>query len=106
LDSEELIDRKDDYALIIPLDSVNASSFIEAHAPISSLKPSILSQIYLSACDPANLSNYNKTDCSELNLDSSIPLKNGNTKIEEHLQLFSDIFLSTRKEYKPVAKKV
>jgi hypothetical protein len=43
LDGKELIDREDDYALIISLDSVNSSSTIEAYVPIPYLKPSILS---------------------------------------------------------------
>jgi hypothetical protein len=56
LDSKELIDREDDYAPIISLNLVNSSSIIEAYIPISSLKPSTLSQIYLSACDPVDFS--------------------------------------------------
>jgi hypothetical protein len=46
--------------LIISLDSSNSSSSIEAYTPISSLNSSTLSQIYLSACDPADIFVYNK----------------------------------------------
>jgi hypothetical protein len=79
--------------LIISLDSSNSSSSIEAYTPISSFHSSSLSQIYLSACDPADISIHNK-------------INSLGSKSEKHLSLFSDVFLSTKKKYKPVAKKV
>jgi hypothetical protein len=90
---KELNDRDDDYALIISLNSSNSLLSIEAYTPISSLNSSTLSWIYLSACDPANISVHNKID--------SLGLKS-----KKYLSLFSDVFLSTKKKYKPVAKKV
>jgi hypothetical protein len=81
---EELNDRDDDYTLIISLDSSNSSSSIEAYTPISSLNSSSLSQIYLSACDPVDIYIHNKIN--------SLGLKS-----EKHLSLFSNVFLSTKK---------
>jgi hypothetical protein len=92
-DNKELNDRDDDYALIISLNSSNSSSGIEAYTPISSLNSSTLSRIYLSACDPADISIHNKIDSL-------------GSKIEKHLSLFSDVFLLTKYKYTPVAKKI
>jgi hypothetical protein len=57
---EELSHRKDDYVLIISLNLSNSSSIIEAYIPISSPDSSTLPRIYLSACDPADISIYDK----------------------------------------------
>jgi hypothetical protein len=44
------VERENDYALIISLDSVNFSVFVEAGTPIQFPDSSTLSHIYLSAC--------------------------------------------------------
>jgi hypothetical protein len=48
---EGLVERENDYVLVISLDSVNSSAFVEAYTPIPSPDLSTLSCIYLSACD-------------------------------------------------------
>jgi hypothetical protein len=45
------VERNDDYALIISLDFVDSSVFVEAYTAIPSTHLSTLSHIYLSACD-------------------------------------------------------
>jgi hypothetical protein len=45
------VERKNDYALIISLDSVNSLVFVEAYTPILSLDSSTLSRIYLLTYD-------------------------------------------------------
>jgi hypothetical protein len=71
----------------------NSLSSIKAYTFISSPDSFTLSWIYLSACDPTDISVYNKINSS-------------GSKSEKHLSLFSDIFLSTKKKYKPIAKRV
>jgi hypothetical protein len=42
---EGLVERENDYVLIISLDSVNSSAFVEAYTPILSSDSSTLSRI-------------------------------------------------------------
>jgi hypothetical protein len=74
---KKLSDRDDDYILIISSDSLSS---IKVYTSISSVNSSTLSQIYLSVCDPADISVYNK-------------IGSLSSKSEKHLSLFSDIFL-------------
>jgi hypothetical protein len=89
------VERENDYALIISLDSVNSSAFVEAYTPIPSPDPSTLSHIHLSACD--------FPDTKSLTLCNTT---NSTTFASEHLAPYTYLFLSTKKKYKPVAKKV
>jgi hypothetical protein len=86
--NKELNDRDDDYVLIISLNSSNSSSSIEAYTPISSLNSSTLSQVYLSACDPADISIHNK-------------INSLGSKSKKHVNLFSNVFLLTPLESMP-----
>jgi hypothetical protein len=96
---EGLVERKNDYALIISLDSVNSSAFAEAYTPIPSPDSSTLSRIYLSACD------FPDTESSTF-LNTTHTPTNSLTFASEQLAPYTDLFLSTKKKYKPVAKKV
>jgi hypothetical protein len=96
---EGLVERDNDYVLIISLDSVDSSAFVEAYTPILSSDSSKLSRIYLSACDfPDTLSStlYNTT---HTHADSS-------TSPSDRLVPYTNLFLSAKKKYKPIAKKV
>jgi hypothetical protein len=94
-----LVERENDYVLIISLDSVNSSAFVEAYTPIPSSDPSTPSRIYLSACDfpDTKLSTFCNT--THTPTDSS-------TFSSKRLVPYTNIFLSTKKKYKPIAKKV
>jgi hypothetical protein len=103
---EGLTDKENDYALIISFDSVNSSAVIESYTLISSLDSSTLSCAYLSACDYPGLS----TTCNNINsFDSTeifTSIKNGLIKTQKLLDHSANIFLSSKKKYKPIAKKV
>jgi hypothetical protein len=104
---EGLIDRKNDYALIISFDSVNSSAVIESYTPLSSLHSSTLSCAYLSACDRPGLSTTcNNIDSFGSTFDVFTSIKNSLNKTQKHLSHSANIFLSSKKKYKPVAKKV
>jgi hypothetical protein len=92
-----LVERENDYALIISLDSVNSSVFVEAYTPIQSPDSSTLSCIYLSTCDfpDTELSTF----CNTTNTPSD-----STTSAPERLTPYTDLFLSTKKKYKPIAK--
>jgi hypothetical protein len=91
------VERENDYALII-FDSVNPPAFVEAYTPIPSSDLSTLSHIYLSACDcPDTKSSTFRTTYTSA--DSS-------TFASEQFAPYTNLFLSTKKKYKPVAKKV
>jgi hypothetical protein len=101
---EGLVERENDYALIISLDSVNSSAFVEAYTPIPSPDSSTLSRIYLSACDspdtkPSTYSNTTYTHADSTTSPST-------TSPSDCLAPYTDLFLSAKKKYKPVAKKV
>jgi hypothetical protein len=96
---EGLVERENDYALIISLDSVNSSAFVEAYTPILSPDPSTLSCIYLSTCDFPDLESL--TFCNTAHTPSDLMNFASN-----HLVPYTDLFLSTKKKYKPIAKKV
>jgi hypothetical protein len=93
------VERANDYALIISLDSVNSSTFVEAYTPILSSDSSTLSRIYLSTCDFPDtlLSTFRNT--THTPADST-------TSSSKHLAPYTDLFSSAKKKYKPVAKKV
>jgi hypothetical protein len=104
---EGLTDRENDYALIISFDSVNSSAVIESYTPLSSLDSSTLSCAYLSACDgPGLLTTCNNFDTFGSTFDVFTSNKNGLIKTQKHLDHSANIFLSSKKKYKPVAKKV
>jgi hypothetical protein len=73
--------------------------FVEAYTPIQSPDLSTLSHIYLSACD------FPDTELLTLCNITNTP-SDSTTSASEHLALYTDLFLSTEKKYKPVAKKV
>jgi hypothetical protein len=93
------VERENDYALIISLDSVNSSAFVEAYTPIPDPDLSTLSCIYLSVCD------FPDTESSTFCNTTHTPA-NSLTFASNHLAPYTDLFLSTKKKYKPVAKKV
>jgi hypothetical protein len=93
------VERKNDYALIISLNSVNSSVFVEAYTLIPSPDSSTLSRIYLSACDLPDTDSLTFSNTTYTHTDSStFPL--------DRLAPYTDLFLSTKKKYKPIAKKV
>jgi hypothetical protein len=103
---EGLIDIENDYALIISFDSVNSSAVIESYTPLSSLDSSTLSCAYLSACDhPGLLITCNNINSFGSTFDVFTSNKNGLIKTQKHLDHSANIFLSSKKKYKPVAKK-
>jgi hypothetical protein len=93
------VERENDYTLIIPLDSVNSLAFVEAYTPIQFPDSSTLSHIYLSAYD------FPDTESSTFCNTTSTP-SDSMTSASKRLAPYTDLFLSTKKEYKPVAKKV
>jgi hypothetical protein len=93
------VERENDYALIISLDSVDSSVFVEAYTPIQSPDSSTLSCIYLSACDFPDMEL--STFCNTTNTPSD-----STTSASKHLVPYTDLFLSTKKKYKPITKKV
>jgi hypothetical protein len=96
---EGLVERENNYALIISLDSVNSSAFFEAYTPIPSPDSSTLSRIYLSACDSPDTKSSTFSNTTYTHADSS-------TSTSDQLAPYTDLFLSTKKKYKPVTKKV
>jgi hypothetical protein len=98
------VERENDYVLIISLDSVNSSAFVEAYTPILSSDSSTLSCIYLSACDFPDTpsSTFYTTTHTPADSTTSSPM----TSSSMHLAPYTDLFLSTKKKYKPIAKKV
>jgi hypothetical protein len=96
---EGLVEREDDYALIISLDSVNSSAFVEAYTPIPSPDSSTIPHVYLSACDLPDTKSSTFSHPTYTHADSS-------TFSSDHLAPYTDLFLSAKKKYKPVAKKV
>jgi hypothetical protein len=101
---EGLVERENDYVLVISLDSVNSSAFVEAYTPIPSSDLSTLSRIYLSAC------HYPDTPSSTLyttiHTPTDLTTSPLTTSPSDRLMPYTDLFLSTKKKYKPVAKKV
>jgi hypothetical protein len=97
------VERENDYALVISLDSVNSSAFVEAYTPIPSSDSSSLSHIYLSTCDYPDTpsSTLYTTICTPANSTTS-PLT---TSPSDRLAPYTDLFLSAKKKYKPVAKR-
>jgi hypothetical protein len=93
------VERENDYVLIISLDSVNSSAFVEAYTPIPSPDPSTLSCIYLSTCDFSDTESSTFCNTTHTPADSS-------TFASNYLTPYTNLFLSTKKEYKPIAKKV
>jgi hypothetical protein len=94
-----LVERENDYALIISLDSVNSSAFVEAYTPIPSPDSSTLSCIYLSTCDIPDTKSLTFSNITHTHADSL-------TSPSDRLAPYTDLFLSAKKKYKPVAKKV
>jgi hypothetical protein len=93
------VERGNDYALIISLDSVNSSVFVEAYTPILSPDPSTLSHIYLSACDFPDTKLLTFCNIAHTPSDST-------TSAPECLAPYTNLFLSTKKKYKLIARKV
>jgi hypothetical protein len=93
------VERENDYALIISLDSVNSSVFVEAYTPIPSPDSSTLSHIYLSTCDSPDTKSSTFSNTTYTHADSS-------TTPSHRLAPYTDLFLSAKKKYKPVTKKV
>jgi hypothetical protein len=94
-----LAERENDYTLSISLDSVNSSAFVEAYTPIQSPDSSTLSCIYLSACNFPDTES--STFCNTTNTPPDLT-----TSASKRLAPYTNLFLSTKKKYKPVAKKV
>jgi hypothetical protein len=92
------VERENDYALIISLDSVNSSAFVEAYTPIPSSDSSTLACIYLSTCDLPDTKLSTLSNTTYTHADSSTS--------SDRLAPYTNLFLSAKKEYKPVAKKV
>jgi hypothetical protein len=101
---EGLVQRENDYALIISLNSVNSLAFVEAYTPILSLDSSTLSRIYLSACDSPDTKSSTYPNTTYTHADSTT--SPSTTSPSDHLTPYTDLFLSAKKKYKPVAKKV
>jgi hypothetical protein len=93
------VERENDYALILSLDSINSSAFVEAYTPIPSPDSSTLSRIYLSTCDSPDTKSSTFSNTTYTHADSS-------TTPSDRLAPYTDLFLSTKKKYKPVTKKV
>jgi hypothetical protein len=94
-----LVERKNDYVLIISLDSVNSLVFVEAYSPIPSSDSSTLSRIYLSTCDFPDTQSLTFCNTTHTPADSS-------TFTSEHLVPYTNLFLSSKKKYKLITKKV
>jgi hypothetical protein len=101
---EGLVERENDYALVISLDSVNSSAFVEAYTPIPSPDSSTLSRIYLSACDFPDT--QSPTVYNTIHTPADSTTSHTMTSPSSHLAPYTDLFLSARKKYKPVTKKV
>jgi hypothetical protein len=101
---EGLVERENDYVLIISLNSINSLAFVEAYTPIPSPDSSTLSRIYLSACgfpDTPSSTLYNTVHTPADSTTSP-----STTSLSDRLAPYTDLFLSAKKKYKPVAKKV
>jgi hypothetical protein len=101
---EGLVERENDYALIISLNSVNSSAFVEAYTPILSSDSTTLSRIYLSACDFPDTPSSTLYNTIHTPADSTT--SPSMTSPSDRLAPYTDLFLSAKKEYKPVTKKV
>jgi hypothetical protein len=88
------VERENDYALIISLDSVNSLAFVEAYTPILSPDPSTLSRIYLSTCDFPDTKSSTFCNTNHTPSDSMTPASN-------HLMPYTDLFLSTKGSTSP-----
>jgi hypothetical protein len=93
------VERENDYTLIISLDSVNSSAFVEDYTLIPSSDSSTLSRIYLSTCDLPDTKSSTFSNTTYTHADSS-------TFPSDQLAPYTDLFLSAKKDYKPIAKKV
>jgi hypothetical protein len=93
------VERENDYALIISLDSVNSLVFVEAYTPIPSSDSSTLPRIYLSTCDLPDTKSSTFSNTTHTHADSL-------TSPSDQLAPYTDLFLSAKKKYKPVTKKV
>ena len=93
LQIKELIDHNDDLAIIFSFNLVNSSLYFEAYTPIPSFSPSVLSRIYLSACD------FPDSTCNTFSRQDTLSIAS------QDLLPFVDLFLSQKKKYKPVAKR-
>jgi hypothetical protein len=96
---EGLVERENDYAFVISLDSVNSLAFVEAYTLIQSPDSSTLSHIYLSACDFPDTESSTFCNATNTHSDSA-------SSTSKHLVPYTDLLLSTKQKYKPVAKKV
>jgi hypothetical protein len=96
------VEGKSDYVLIISLDSVNSLVFVEAYTPIPSSDSSTLSRIYLSACDFPDTPS--STFCNTTHTPTNLMTSPSMTSSSTHLAPYTDLFLSTKNKYKPVAK--
>jgi hypothetical protein len=93
------VERENDYALIISLDYVNSLAFVQAYTTIPSSDSSTLSHIYLSTCDLPDTKSSTFSSTTYTPADSS-------TFPSDRLAPYIDLFLSAKKKYKPVTKKV
>jgi hypothetical protein len=98
------VERENDYALVISLDSVNSSAFVEAYTPIPSSDSSTLSRIHLSACDFPDTPSSTLYNTVHTPADSTT--SPSMTSPSDHLTPYTNLFLSAKKKYKPVTKKV
>jgi hypothetical protein len=99
-----LVEKENDYALIISLDSVNSLAFVEAYTPIPSSDSSTLSHIYLSTCDYPDTPSL--TPYTTIHIPTDSTTSPSTTSPSDHLVPYTNLFLSANKKYKPVTKKV
>src|ERR1700677_3359006 len=92
LQIEKLINHNDDLAIIYIFNSVNSSLYFKAYTPVPSFSPSVLSWVYLSACD------FPDSTCNTFSRQDTPSI------VSQDLLPFIDLFLSQKKKYKPVAK--
>src|ERR1700677_2162273 len=90
---KELINHNDDLAIIVSFNSVNSSLYFEAYTHVPSFSLSVLSRIYLSTCD------FPDSTCNTFSRQNTPPTAS------QDLLPFVDLFLSQKKEYKPIAKR-
>jgi hypothetical protein len=79
-------------------------AFVEAYTPIPSSDSSTLSRIYLSACDYPDTPSSTLYNTVHTPTDSTTSFST--TPPSDRLAPYTDLFLSSKKKYKPVAKKV
>jgi hypothetical protein len=101
---EGLVERENDYVLVISLDSVNSLAFVEAYTPIPSSDSSTLSRIYLSTCDFPDTPS--STLYNTVHTPADLTTSPSTTSPSDRLAPYTDLFLSAKKKYKPIAKKV